>query len=321
MSLPWASQAEANFFDFFGKIFGNTNESSGYSVNSQTMAVLSAPININPLAGTGGGDISVVQNSALMAATGPLGSIADVVERKPDAISLYVVRDGDSLSDIAKLFDVSVNTILWANDLRRGSFIKPGQVLVILPITGLKYTIKKGDTIAGIAKKFGADVGDILAFNGLSPMGALEEGLEIIIPNGEAEVLPVSSGVPRRVRGASGPDYQGYFLRPIIGGRKSQGLHGYNGIDLANTCGEPILASAAGDVIIARPAGWNGGYGQYVVISHANGTQTLYSHMSAMIVSAGWHVVQGQIIGYIGRTGLATGCHLHFEVRGARNPF
>lgn len=275
---------------------------------------------MDPLAGQGGGEINIVNSSALLPVTGPLGSIADVVERKPESISLYVVREGDSLSSIARLFDVSVNTIFWANNLKRGSLINPGDVLVILPVSGLKYTVKKGDTLKSIAKKLGGDESEILAFNGLSSGSDLKEGDTIIVPNGEGEPIPTSSGRVQ-VKGGGGPSYVGYYLRPIAGGRKTQGLHGYNGVDLATYCGAPILASASGDVIIARSAGWNGGYGQYVVVSHPNGTQTLYSHLNGIIVSPGWHVVQGQVLGYVGSTGQSTGCHVHFEVRGARQPF
>jgi murein DD-endopeptidase MepM/ murein hydrolase activator NlpD len=85
--------------------------------------------------------------------------------------------------------------------------------------------------------------------------------------------------------------------------------------------GAPIFAAATGDVVVARQGGYNGGYGNYVVIQHGNGTQTLYGHMQSVSVSPGDHVVQGQTIGYLGNTGRSTGPHLHFEVRGARNPF
>ena len=81
------------------------------------------------------------------------------------------------------------------------------------------------------------------------------------------------------------------------------------------------LAAASGEVIIARGSGWNGGYGQMVVISHPNGTQTLYGHMSAISVNAGDLVSAGQKIGEVGNTGNSTGPHLHLEVRGAKNPF
>ena len=110
-------------------------------------------------------------------------------------------------------------------------------------------------------------------------------------------------------------------MRPIVGGRKSQGIHGYNAVDLAAPTGTPIIASASGKVIIARSSGYNGGYGLYVVISHPNGTQTLYAHMSKVNVSVGRFVERGEIIGAVGNTGKSTGPHLHFEVRGARNPF
>ena len=96
-------------------------------------------------------------------------------------------------------------------------------------------------------------------------------------------------------------------------------IHSHNGVDIANECGTPIVASAAGTVIEAN-AGWNGGYGNAVVIRHKN-TKTHYAHLSKRIVSIGDVVAQGEVIGYMGRTGEATGCHLHFEVWGGPNPF
>ena len=110
--------------------------------------------------------------------------------------------------------------------------------------------------------------------------------------------------------------------RPVSGGYRSQCLHGHNAIDLAAPVGTSILASAGGTVIIAKTNGfWNGGYGNYVVISHGNGTQTLYAHMTKPTVSVGEKVQQGQKIGNIGMTGWTYGPHIHFEIRGAQNPF
>jgi len=251
-----------------------------------------------------------------------MGTIADIFKNKPgpDQISLYVVRKGDNLSEIAEMFNVSINTIRWANDLRADEPIRVGQILVILPITGIQYNVKKGETIKDIAKKFGADVDEILQFNNLAINKALTEGEIIIIPNAEytePEQGKTSTQKPK----ITVPSYIGYYLRPIENGRKTQGLHGYNAIDLADSCGLPVIASASGDVIIAKAYGWNAGYGNYIVVSHPNGTQTLYAHLSETEVSPGWHVVKGQIIGLIGTTGRSTGCHVHFEIRGARNPF
>ncbi len=319
LNLP---HAEAKFFDIFEKFLGRPNIVNSSGLSSQTLLLLSSPLNSNLLAGEGGGDISIIQNSAVLPVTGPLGSIADVSEAKSGAISLYVVREGDTISEIASIFNVSVNTIRWANNLKGGALISPGQVLVILPVSGVKYMVKKGDSVQSIAKKFGGDAEEIISFNGLGHNLLLEVGAEVIIPNGEAEIIAeTSQKTPSKTAKASGPAYQGYYIRPILGGVKTQGIHGYNGIDLANSCGTPIIASAPGNVIIARETGWNSGYGQYVVVAHGNGTQTLYAHMSAVAVDAGWQVFQGQILGYIGSTGLSTGCHVHFEIRGAKNPF
>jgi murein DD-endopeptidase MepM/ murein hydrolase activator NlpD len=102
---------------------------------------------------------------------------------------------------------------------------------------------------------------------------------------------------------------------------RTQGIHGYNGVDLGAPAGTAVRAAAAGQVIISKASGWNGGYGQYIVVKHANGTQTLYAHLSANSVAAGATVAQGQLIGAVGNTGKSTGNHVHFEVRGAKNPF
>ena len=157
--------------------------------------------------------------------------------------------------------------------------------------------------------------------NGLAADTKLVLGSIIFIPDAE---LPISASVPVRrasVRGAGGPDYGDYYMKPIFAAHKTQGLHGYNGVDFGAPLGTPVFASAGGTVIIAKSSGWNGGYGEYVVVSHPNGTQTLYGHLSAVTVYEGQVIVRGELIGNVGTTGKSTGPHLHFEVRGARNPF
>jgi murein DD-endopeptidase MepM/ murein hydrolase activator NlpD len=120
---------------------------------------------------------------------------------------------------------------------------------------------------------------------------------------------------------SSGPAISGYFIHPLPGSVRTQGIHGYNAVDFGAPVGTPILASAGGSVLVSRVGGWNGGYGNYVVIDHPNGTQTLYAHNSKNTVWQGQTVVAGQVIGYVGNTGRSTGPHLHFEIRGAKNPF
>lgn len=282
---------------------------------------MQAPLNLDPSGAIGGGDITIVGQSALLADIGPLGSVADIEDTPlSDQISIYVVREGDTLAGIAKMFDVSVNTILWANNIGRYDVLKIGQTLIILPVSGIQYEVKAGDTVESIAEKWKGDANEIRQFNNLSPNQPLAVGTTIIIPDGEAPIPPSTNVPSGTYRGGSGPTYAGYYIRPIEGGRRTQGLHGYNAIDLGNGCYTPIFASHTGDVIMSRAGGWNGGYGNFVIINHPNGTQTLYAHMSEIIVGAGWHVVQGQVIGYTGLTGNTTGCHVHFEIRGAAMP-
>ena len=264
----------------------------------------------------------VVDDNALVAGSGPSGSAADILTHKPgsDQISIYVVREGDTLSQIAEMFDVSANTIKWGNDLSSNT-LRVGETLVILPISGVKHVVLKGETLDSIAKKYKGDRGEIIAYNELEGE-ILAVGTTIIIPDGEVVSAPSVGSSISTPRSSSGlKEIVGFFLRPIMGGKKTQGIHGYNGIDIGAPVGTPILASAAGEVIIARSGGWNGGYGTYVVVRHNNGTQTLYAHNSRNAVSAGDTVKQGDIIGYVGATGKATGPHLHFEIRGAKNPF
>ncbi|MEA1929561.1 MAG: M23 family metallopeptidase [Patescibacteria group bacterium] len=287
--------------------------------NSQTLGL--APNSPNPATAIGGSEITIT-GGALLPDSGVIGTMADVEDKpKSDQISLYVVREGDSLSQIAEMFSVSVNTIAWANDFERGATIRPGQMLLILPVSGIRHTVAEGETVRSIAKKYQGDAEEIIQFNGLDAEGILAKGDVVTIPGGAHSVAPSSKKVYAEVRGSNGPSYAGYYIRPIVGGVRSQGLHGHNAIDLAAPAGTPIMAAASGQVIVSRSGGWNGGYGNYVVIRHDNDTQTLYAHNTSNTVGVGQRVVQGQVIGYMGSTGRSTGNHVHFEIRGAKNPF
>ncbi|MSR73219.1 M23 family metallopeptidase [Candidatus Parcubacteria bacterium] len=293
--------------------------------SSQKMQLLEAPLSFN--LAVGGGGVTIIDSSALES----IGSIGTDIYISPDQISLYVVRKGDTLSQIAEMFGVSTNTIVWGNDLS-GSTISVGQTLVILPITGVQHTVKAGDTIESIAKKYGGDADEIKIFNDIKAGAKLLAGDVIVVPGGETASVPLkanttsksmlstSYGAPKNplaMRAVS----KGYYIRPLVGGRvnEERGVHGYNGVDAATPLGTPILASAPGVVIVSKNSGWNGGYGVYTVISHSNGTQTLYAHLSSAIAPVGSQVVQGQVIGRSGSTGNSTGPHLHFEIRGAKN--
>ncbi len=323
------SVAHAGIFSFLGNLLsGGKTEVFERELNSQNVALLQAAVNFDPNPSKGGGNITVVGGSALLPETGPTGTLADISEtttQKSDRISIYIVREGDSLSQIAEMFGVNSNTLRWANDIGRRDVIREGQTLVILPVSGVRHTVKKGDTLESIIKKYGGDVDEIINYNGLEEK-TLTVGDVITIPGGEIETKIVATKrsyvpAPRR---SSGPSYEGYYIWPLDGGRITQGIHGYNAVDIGAPYGTPIYATADGEVIISRSAPgnpWFGGYGNYMVIEHANGTQTLYAHNSSNIVKRGWKVVKGQVIGYVGSTGKSTGPHVHYEVRGAKNPF
>lgn len=311
----------AGLFSFISNVFHFGSDSPVNFENSQNMALLQAALNIDPNPSKGGGDITIVGGTALLAETGPSGSLADIEDTPTsDQISIYVVREGDSLSQIARMFNVTTNTIIWANDIRRGSLIREGQTLIILPISGIKHTVLAGETVRSITKKYKGDYKEVLNYNGLTLESVIAVGDIVVVPDGEI-AAPKYTGSTQLVSGSGGPVYNGYYLRPISGGTKSQGLHGYNGVDLATYYGAPFFAAADGTVLISKSYGWNGGYGLYIAIKHSNGTQTLYAHNSTNIVHPGQRVVKGQVIGYVGSTGKSTGNHLHFEIRGAQNPF
>lgn len=280
-----------------------------------------------------GADIPLSGN-AMLAYAGPSGTIAGVAgSTPPDRISVYVVRPGDTLSEIADMFNVSVNTIIWANDLKGISDVHPGDTLVILPVSGVEHKVVKGDTLKSLATKYHGDAAEIAQYNGLDSEKPLVIGSSLIVPGGDITPLPSAKKPssskktklvvgPEPYLGGGGAAQPGYYGNPLPGGVLTQGLHGWNSVDFGAPRGTPIHAAASGTVIIARNNGaWNGGYGNYAVITHGNDTQTLYSHMTRTIVSSGQSVSAGQIVGYVGSTGLSTGSHLHFEVRGAANPF
>lgn len=290
--------------------------------NSQTLPLLHAAHNIDPTGSQGGGDIRTADDSALVAD----GAFSDVVVNDPTAdkgrISFYVVQDGDTLSQIADMFGVSVNTVMWGNQLRSGKDIRPGQTLLILPIDGVQHRVVRGDTVAGIARRYGGNVEEIIAYNDLADESAITVGMIITVPGGEVPREKPPSPKKKNLAGSQSSKHtNGYFIHPVPGSVRTQGLHGYNAIDFGAPAGTPIRAAADGTVMLVRDGGWNGGYGTYLVINHPNGTQTLYAHLSYVEVASGQTVKQGETIGRVGSTGRSTGNHLHFEVRGGTNPF
>lgn len=328
---------EASFFSSllgdqaFAETSPNTVSLPKLGDNSQTITLLQANVSSFSILNdkdNNSVDINssdnIVSGTSLSPATGPMGVLNknDIVDSPFDQISVYVVRKGDSISAIADMFGVSTSTILWANDIKKGDKLSEGDTLIILPVSGVMHTILKGQTLKGIAKKYNVDALDIAGFNDIALDSPLTLGDELIIPDAEMVDIDVPKiKTNNKINNIKNnlKTLLGYFINPVPGYKRiSQKIHGNNGVDLAAPTGTKILASASGTVLLARN-GYNGGYGNMVIIKHPNGTQTLYAHQSKIATNTGDEVSQGEVIGYVGSTGRSTGPHLHYEVRGAKN--
>jgi len=229
-------------------------------------------------------------------------------------ISEYEVQPGDTLSSIAAKFGISLSTLLWENDLSKNSVVPVGKKLTILPVSGVTHLVREGESVSYLAEIHKTEQEKIIEFNELPENNKIVIGDLLIIPDGR----PAS-----RQTAVSAPLASSYFICPIPRPCGiTQGLHWYNAIDFSNgKCGEAVFASAGGTV---QKTGYHDIAGNYIRILHPNGIVTFYGHLSRISVRPGQKVYQGQIIGRVGNTGYTlgpTGCHVHFEVRGARNPF
>ena len=229
----------------------------------------------------------------------------------------YIVQKGDTLLKVSKKFDISLETILWANNLTKKSKIKLGQRLLILPVSGMIHIVQSGESVGKIAKKYKASTEKIIEFNELPKDSGIFKGDVLIIPDGimpKEKVYFVSSNITLP---------SSYFIFPTFGTiTKTIWGHGYEAVDIANKCyTTPIVAAASGKVIRAGYRGWRCGNG--IDIKHSNKTITRYCHLSKISVNLGDNVLKGQEIGKMGNTGHCTGrtgCHLHFHTIGAKNP-
>jgi len=247
-----------------------------------------------------------------------LGDVFGGNSKDSKVVVEYVVQAGDTFKTIAESYGISVNTLLWANDLISSSAIKVGQSLVILPTDGVLHVAKAGDTIIDIAKKYSSTEEDIISYNDLANQDDIYIGDILIVPNG---IMPkkAATSVNTQTTIASS-----YFIHPTAG-RITQGIHYYNAIDIANKCGTSVYAAASGTVQRVK-YGYNFGGGNLITILHSNGTVTYYGHLMTIFVKPGDKVNIGDRIALMGGgtgtvgDGLSTGCHLHFQVIGAKNP-
>lgn len=236
---------------------------------------------------------------------------SDVSYTKPVSYQTYKVQKGDTISGITKKFGLSnISTLISVNDIGNVRQLASGQKLKIPSIDGIIYTIKKGDSLASIVSKFNVKLETLIDVNELESE-VLVSGEQLFIPGaamdskslkeamGELFIMPIKA----KFRWTSP---YGSRIDPIANVKSF-----HTGTDMACPTGTPIYASMSGTI---STTGVNRVYGNYVIIDHGNGYQTLYAHMSKIIAKKGQWVSQGTKIGLVGSTGYSTGPHLHFTV-------
>lgn len=253
--------------------------------------------------------------------------VAEVTKEK-ESNKIYVVESGDCLSVIAMDHDTTVSSIVALNGLDSAdAMIRDGQELIIaVPEPDLQLRVTKGEvyeedymeepiiidndswyTTKEVVQQEGTtghrERNDVVVYE-----NGVETSREMIHQN-----VMVASQAAVIERGTIIPPT---YIKPISGGRYTSGFgrrwgRMHKGVDWACPIGTTVYASCAGTVISAS---YNGGYGNNVVISHADGRLTRYAHNSKLLVKAGQHVEQGEPITLSGSTGRSTGPHVHFEI-------
>lgn len=233
---------------------------------------------------------------------------------KPEVLS-HTVTAGETLSGIAVRYGTDVASIMALNNITNANSLRVGQQLKILTVPGVLHRVARGDTLWDIARHYSVQVSVIEEANPGLRERALAIGQELIIPGGRAPAP--AQRTTTASRGTTTSSSSGISLRWPLSGRITSGfgqrwgrLHA--GIDIGVPIGTPVRAAASGRVTYS---GWATGYGYLVIISHNNGYETRYAHLSRLVTPVGQSVSQGQIVAYSGNTGNSTGPHLHFEVR------
>jgi len=250
------------------------------------------------------------------------------VKKKRDKEVNYTVKTGDNPSKIAYRFGIKVSTLLWANDLNVKNQLKPGDVLRVPPLDGVYYTVKPRETLGEIAKAHDSDIQKINAYNPIE-RNIIQVGQEIFIPGAQKTfiaqkqapqptIIAPRNTTTRTTVNNSQISSLGFKIRRPTQGVLTQGYRpGHYAIDIANKRNTPIYAVAPGTVKVSSD-GWNYGYGNYIIIDHGNGVESLYSHNNVRKVAVGDTVRAGQLISLMGNSGRVfgpTGIHLHFELR------
>lgn len=215
-------------------------------------------------------------------------------------VTQYKVKKNETLSDIARRFKVSVESIAGSSGINPEVSLISGQILNIPNKQGLMYKLKKGDTLAKVADYYKVKIDDIYSENQLEDYDLFKSGQKVFLPGA---VIP-ETGPVWRIPVASKVITSGW------GTRSYPQYKFHMALDLRANY-ESVYAARKGKVTYS---GWMGGYGNAIILSHDDNYQTLYAHNSKLFVKEGDYVSAGKIISRSGCTGYCFGPHLHFEV-------
>jgi len=230
-------------------------------------------------------------------------------------VQIHVVQKGQTLAQIAKLYNIGLMDVVWSNRLPSTSNPQAGRRLKIPDTKGYVHVVAEHETLKSIANASRVSQTKIMSYNGLRSSDVVL-GMVLVLPGGRGPALPTyqASGQSYAYNGPLPQIYSGMTFRyPVPGGRFVRGFfRGHDGMDISQATGAPILAAAAGVVV---RTGWvNNCGGNQVVIAVGSNLYTGYYHLSKILVSPGQKIARGQQIGKIGETGCTTGPHLHFSV-------
>lgn len=230
---------------------------------------------------------------------------------QPVEFQKYTVKPGDNITRISKKFGLSnISTLIAVNNISNARKLQAGEVIKIPSTDGIVHSVKSNENLTGIATKYGVSVATLLDVNDLST-DVLYAGQNIFIPGARLDSYSLKMAMgelfkcPITAKWRLSSPY-GYRADPFTGVRKF-----HTGMDLAAPTGTPVKASLDGKVVAVS---YNQVYGNYVIISHINGYQTLYAHLHTTTCKVGQRLDQGQKLGLVGSTGYSTGPHLHFTV-------
>lgn len=216
----------------------------------------------------------------------------------------------------------SLSTLAYMNQENRQAVLKQIVDEVVVPKKPWKYTVKKGETLSHIAIKFKLPITGIASLNNLKTTSLIKAGQVIYLPVG-VQVAGVQQKPTVRIAQAPVKAKLIQALSPIgnwvvpVTGERGGNIHSSNGIDVRSVCGGPVYAADEG-IVTESVDGYNGGYGNMIKIQGSVAV-ILYGHLTDRYVETGDYIKKSTLIGTVGSTGKSSGCHLHFEVRGAQN--